>query len=152
MPATTLARKPTWNAFIEEFRETHAHTMVEPIVAACALVAYADGWVSPEEEKRMARLIGDFRPLEVFGAEDVLIAFADISRRFEEDHEAGEREALRLAGELRSRRRHARLLMETCCAIAAADGGFDREERHAALKLCDALDLDPANFGLEDAP
>jgi tellurite resistance protein len=54
----------------------------------------------------------------VFGAEDVLIAFADISRRFEEDHEAGEREALRLAGELRSRRRHARLLMETCCAIA----------------------------------
>jgi tellurite resistance protein TerB len=67
MPATTLARKPTWNAFIEEFRETHAHTMVEPIVAACALVAYADGWVSPEEEKRMARLIATSAPSRCSG-------------------------------------------------------------------------------------
>ena len=152
MPAKTLARTPDWKSFIEEFRAAHAQTMIEPIVAGCALIAYADGWVSPEEERRMARLINDFRPLEVFGAEDVLRAFGEISRLFEEDHDAGEREALRLASELRGRGRHARLLLDTCCAIAAADGGFDREERHAAMALCGALDLDPADYGLEDAP
>jgi tellurite resistance protein TerB len=144
-------RAPAWNDFIREFRETHAQTLLEPIVAACAMVAYADGWVAPEEEKRMAALIGDFRPIEVFGTDEVLRAFNEISRRFEDDHDAGEREALALVAELRTRPRHARVLMQTCCAIATADGALDGEERHAALRLCGALGLDPEEFDLAEA-
>jgi tellurite resistance protein TerB len=144
-------RAPAWNDFIREFRETHAQTLLEPIVAACAMVAYADGWVAPEEEKRMAALIGDFRPIEVFGTDEVLRAFNEISRRFEDDHDAGEREALALVAELRTRPRHARVLMQTCCAIATAEGALDGEERHAALRLCGALGLDSEEFDLAEA-
>ena len=43
------------------------------------------------------------------------------------------------------------LLVEVCCVIAAADGGFDYEERTAAVRICDILGLDPANFGLAEA-
>jgi tellurite resistance protein TerB len=144
-------RPQAWNDLVREFRETHAQTMIEPIVAACAMVAYADGWVAPEEEKRMAGLIGDFRPLEVFGVAETLGAFNEISRRFEDDHDAGEREALALAAELRGRPRYARVLLQTCCAIATADGALDGEERQAVLRLCEALGLDPADFDLVEA-
>jgi tellurite resistance protein TerB len=151
MPAALRTARPTWSDFMEEFRETHARSLIEPIVAGCAVIAYADGWLSPEEEKRVASLIADFRPIEVFGVQDVLSAFADVSRRFEEDHDRAEQEALDLVGELRARPRHARLLLETCCAIATADGALDREERQASLRLCSALGLDPADFDLREA-
>ena len=45
-----------------------------------------------------------------------------------------------------------RLLDEACCAIAAADGGFDEEERLAAIRICEKVGVDPADFGLAEAP
>lgn len=47
--------------------------------------------------------------------------------------------------------RYPALLVETCCAIADADGGFDAEERTAAIRICEVLGLDPGDFGLADA-
>ena len=44
------------------------------------------------------------------------------------------------------------LLVEVCCAIADVDECFDAEERSAAIRICEALGLDPANFDLADAP
>lgn len=39
-----------------ELEDTDA-ALMEAVVAGCALVAYSDGWVSPEETLRMRRLI-----------------------------------------------------------------------------------------------
>jgi len=39
-------------------------------------------------------------------------------------------------------------LIETACAVAEADGGFDEEERVVILRLCTLLDVDPALFDL----
>ena len=41
-----------------------------------------------------------------------------------------------------------RLLIETACSIAEADGGFDAEERAVILRLCKLLGVDPASFDL----
>ena len=43
------------------------------------------------------------------------------------------------------------LLVETCCAIAAADGGFDGEERAAVIRICKVLKLDPDKFEIAEA-
>ena len=43
------------------------------------------------------------------------------------------------------------LLVKTCCAIAAADGGFDAEERKSVMRICEVLGLDPAAFDVADA-
>lgn len=121
---------------------------MEAIVAGCALVAYSDGWVSPEETLRMRRLIMRFEPAKALGLAEVLRLFEETTLRFAEDHDAGARAALDLVSALAGRRRESALLIDTCCAIAEADGGFDAEERETILKLCAMLQIEPESHGL----
>lgn len=123
--------------------------LMEAIVAGCAMVAYADGWVTPDEQKRMTGLIRAFDPVAAFGVAEVMERFEEISARFADDHDAGSTHALTLVSRLRGRPKDCRLLVETCCAIAAADGGFDAEERATVVAICDCLDIDPVEHGLE---
>lgn len=122
--------------------------LMEAIVAGCALVAYSDGWVSPEETLRMRRLIMLFEPAKALGLVEVLRAFEDMTVVFAEDHDAGERAAFDLVSALVGRRRESALLIDTCCAIAEADGGFDAEERGTILRLCAKLGIAPKEHGL----
>lgn len=122
--------------------------LMEAVMAGCALVAYADGWVSPEETLRMRRLITRFEPAQALGVAEILRLFEDITLKFAEDHDAGERDALALVSRLVDRSRESELLIDTCCAIADADGGFDAEERETILKLCALLNVDPGPHGL----
>lgn len=122
--------------------------LMEAVMAGCALVAYADGWVSPEETLRMRRLITRFEPAQALGVAEILRLFEDITLKFAEDHDAGERDALALVSRLVDRSRESELLIDTCCAIADADGGFDAEERETILKLCVLLSVDPSPHGL----
>jgi tellurite resistance protein TerB len=141
----------TWEAFIAELREVHDLTLMEGVVAGCALVAYADGWVAEEERKRMLGLIRGFPAISVFGVDEVLGCFEEQTSAFIDDHEAAEKAALATVARLRGRERYPELLVQTCCSIAAADGGFDAEERRAASLICEALGLAPADFDLADA-
>jgi len=122
--------------------------LMEAVVAGCALVAYSDGWVSPEETLRMRRLILRFDPAKALGVAEVLTLFEDITLRFAQDHDAGERDAFELVSRLVQRPRECELLIDTCCGIADADGGLDAEERQAILKLCALLQVDPRPHGL----
>lgn len=122
--------------------------LMEAIVAGCALVAYSDGWVSPEETLRMRGLIMRFEPAKALGLTEVLRAFEDMTLVFAEDHDSGERAALDLVSALAGRRRESALLVDTCCAIAEADGGFDAEERGTILLLCAKLGIEPEAHGL----
>ncbi|MCA6292713.1 TerB family tellurite resistance protein, partial [Phenylobacterium sp.] len=47
----------------------------EALVSACALVAQSDGWVTPEETRRVAERMRTLPALDVFGVEDVIEAF-----------------------------------------------------------------------------
>lgn len=128
--------------------ETAGAPLMESVAAGCAIVAYCDGWVQPEETWRMRSLLARFAPAQKLGLSTTLDIFEDVSRRFLDDHDAGERYAFALVSRLTGRRRESDLLIETCCAIADADGGFDAEERGAILKMCELLDVDPAAHGL----
>jgi tellurite resistance protein TerB len=138
-----------WEDYVGAFRDSGDHALMEAVTAGCAMVAYADGWVTEDEHKRMLGLIRGFEPVRAFGVDEVVHEFERLTERFNEDHEAGEREALRLVIALKGRRDQAQLLVQTCCAIADADGGFDAEERQAVIRICEALELRPADFGLE---
>jgi tellurite resistance protein TerB len=122
------------------------------VVAGCAVVAYADGWVTEEERRRMLGLIRGFPPMVSVRLEQVEARFDEITRWFEADHDEGERRALGVVQVLRAREPADReLLVQTCCAIADADGGFDAEERRAVLRICETLEIEPARFDLADA-
>lgn len=121
---------------------------MEAVVAGCALVAYCDGWVTPEENRRMRGLITRFEPVAALGLAEALQMFETLTLEFGRDYEAGERHALDLVAGLADNRQEAELLIDTCCAIADADGGFDAEERQMILRLCALLGVDPEGHGL----
>lgn len=123
-------------------------SIIEGVVAGCALVAYCDGWVTPEETRRMRGLITRFEPAAAIGVAEALQMFETLTFEFAHNYEAGERHAFELAARLATRPRDAELLIDTCCAIADADGGFDAEERQMILRLCTLLGVDAERHGL----
>ncbi|NJO32995.1 MAG: tellurite resistance TerB family protein, partial [Rhodospirillales bacterium] len=122
--------------------------LMEAVVAGCALVAYSDGWVSPEETLRMRRLILRFEPAKALGLAEILRLFEEMTLSFADNFETGEQAAFELVSRLAGRHRESDLLIDTCCGIADADGGFDAEERETILKLCAMLQIEPETHGL----
>lgn len=145
MQRSSKRRQRLSQARIRELQEADGELM-EAVVAGCALVAYSDGWVTIEETRRMSGLIRQFEPVRAFGGADIAQAFDDIAARFTRDHDAGAEYAWSVVARLADSRHDAELLIETCCAIAEADGGFDAEERQTILSLCEKLRLNAADF------
>ncbi|KQY89770.1 tellurite resistance TerB family protein [Brevundimonas sp. Root1423] len=121
---------------------------MDAIVAACALVAQADGWVTPQERKRMTDRMRETPSIRSFGLHEVLVGFEALNLRFDRDLEDGQAAAEAAIAQLRGQPGPSRLLIETACSVAEADGGFDAEERAALLRMCELLDVDPARFDL----
>lgn len=121
---------------------------MDAVVAACALVAQADGWVTREEHKLTVERMSRSPAIALFGAQEVIAGFEAVIARFEDDPEEGRAMAEAAVRRVRSQPRSARWLVETACAVAEADGGLDGEERTAILRLCQLLDLDPRAFAL----
>lgn len=116
---------------------------MDALVAACALVAQADGWVTPDERQRMVERMRRSPAVAVFGVQEVLQGFETLNERFDRDLDDGVAAAETAVRRLTGRAGPARLLVQTACAVAAADGGFDAEERDVVLRLCELLDLAP---------
>lgn len=121
---------------------------MDAIVAACALVAQADGWLTPEERKRTIDRMRHSPSVALFGVHEVIIGFEALNLRFESNLEDGEAAAEAAVRRLRGQPGPSRLLIETACSVAEADGGFDAEEREVILRLCRLLELDPAHYDL----
>jgi tellurite resistance protein TerB len=144
--------RQSWDEFHDEIKQAQNEHLMEGIVAGCALVAYADGWVTTEEHDRMVSLIRGFEPIAVFGHDDVIATFEAMTSRFASDQSSGEAAALLAVARVKGRSKYPDLLVKTCCAIAAADGGFDAEERRVIIRICQLLGLDPETFNISDAP
>ena len=145
------SRRPTAHELRQAFESTSDAKLMDAVVCGCALVAYADGWVTPDEQKRMTGLIRAFEPLNSFGIEEVLQAFDEVTERFTSDPEQGEVHALRAVARIRDMKNYPDLLIETCSAIAGADGGFDEAERLAIISLCETLGLHAGDYDLLEA-
>lgn len=138
--------------FDGEIHRARNEHLMEGIVSGCALVAYADGWVTTEEHDRMLASLRGFAPIAAFGLDDVTVTFDVLTARFAAEQIGGEAAALDAVAKVKGAGQYPSLLVEACCAIAAVDGGFDAEERTAVVRICDVLELDPASFGLAEAP
>ncbi|NJO34815.1 MAG: tellurite resistance TerB family protein [Rhodospirillales bacterium] len=138
--------------FLDELEGAHSATLLNAVSAGCAVIAYADGTVTPEERNRMISFTRRFDALRGFHMNDVINAFETATSWFEEDYARGEKRALADVNHLQENRRHAVMLLNACQAIAAADGVFHPQERLAMVRLCRSLNLDPAEFDLGHAP
>lgn len=131
-----------------EVTKVRNQDFLEGVVAGCALVAYADGVVKPEEKQKMMGFLRVSEVLSVFDTSDVIKLFEKFSDQFEFDPAIGEANALKAVNKVKKKEGEARLLVRVCCAIGASDGDFDNAERKSVSKICSELGLNPADFDL----
>ncbi|MFZ1325800.1 MAG: tellurite resistance TerB family protein [Candidatus Contendobacter sp.] len=123
-------------------------SFLEAVVAGCVLVAHADGVVRPEEKQKMMGFLRNSEVLSAFSVEEVIGLFDKYAKQFEFDHQIGKASVLQIVGRLKSKDSEARLMVRVCCAIGAADGNFDAQEKEMVRAICNELGLNPKDFDL----
>ena len=117
-------------------------------MAGSALLALADGEVTPDEKRKMVKFIENYEPLSVFKTTEIINSFNDFVSQLEFDNELGEAKALQAIGKMKKNDEAARLILRLVIAIGAADGDFDDYEKAMARKIALELSLEPADFDL----
>jgi tellurite resistance protein TerB len=118
-------------------------------MAGSALVAMADGSVSPEEKQKMIKFIESNDALSVFTTSDVIKAFQEFVTQLEFDKDIGEAKAYQALGKMKSDVEASRLLVRMIIAVAASDGNFDANEKAVAKKIAKELNINPSEFELD---
>ena len=121
---------------------------MEAVVSGCALVAAADGSIDAEEKQKMAGFVERADELKHFDMREVIEVFQKTAGDFEFDHAIGKATALKTISKIKGNEEHGRLLVRIVCAIGAADGDFDANERAVVSEIARELSLDPADFDL----
>ena len=121
---------------------------MEAVVSGCAMIAAADGTVDSTEKKKMADFIERSDELKHFDIRKVIEVFNKSIGDFEFDYHIGKTNALKTIGKIRGKDDQARVLVRVVCAIGAADGDFDDDEKGAVREIAQDLGLDPKEFDL----
>lgn len=96
--------------------------LLDAIVAACALVAYADGKVTVEERRSMLRAMRAMPALAAFSPAEVAAEFQIYAARFEQQPERARDHALRVIKSIVPRADDVALLLQACQHVMHADG------------------------------
>ena len=148
MSDTQFGRRTVRSAFVAAEIEHASNTeFMEAIVAACAIISFADGEVASAERRRFLAMTRSEPRLAIFSFEELAEEFAAHVATINIDPEMGYEIAYEKLAPFRNRRREATVIFETCRELIPADGVIHPAERRAFAKVCEALGLDP-----EDAP
>lgn len=145
----TQEKSAELNAGVKKYKNKD---FLEATTAGCAMVAFADGIVQPEEKSKMAGFIERNEALKVFDIRKVIDSFETYVKGFEFDYVIGKGEALKAIAKIKKDSDEARLLVRVCCAIGAADNDFDNNEKRVVIEICKELGIDPAEFDLKAEP
>ena len=130
----------------ELFNRYKSQDVLDAVVAACALVAMADGYLDASERQKMLEFVHQSEELRVFDTNKVIQKFNLYISRMENDRIMGRAEAFRALGKIRTKPEIARLVARYCIAIGYADGNFDPNEQQMVADICRELGLNPAEF------
>ena len=121
---------------------------MEAVVNGCVLVAAADGSIDSSEKQKMAGFIQRSNELKHFDIGEVIEVFQKAAAEYESDSVFGKASALEKIGKVKANADQGRLLVRVVCAIGAADGDFDPQEKQIVAEIARALGLNPADFDL----
>lgn len=115
------------------------HDVMDAVVAACALVAYADGKADTSERNRLLGLMRRVPLLEGFSRQDLDEEFSRHERAFAVDPVHARERALETVAALRPNANEARALVRSCEEIVRADGIAHPLENAALRSIISAL-------------
>ena len=136
---------PHLRQLLHEQIERHRHRgFLEAAMAACALVAAADGHASFRERSRIDGILESLEGLRVFDPHEGVDAFDRYLERLEIQPEAGRREAVEaVRRQIDEDPAQGPLLLRLCRVISEANGEPSSEKRRAIADLCAELGLEP---------
>jgi len=140
--------KETSNNLKGEVQKFRNKDFLEATIAGCAMVAAADGTISPEEKRKMVGFINQNDALKVFDTSEVVKLFEKFASTYDFDPLIGKGECLKAISRLKKRPEEARLMILVCCAIGTADGNFDDNEKQVVREICSELGQNPVDFNL----
>ena len=115
--------------------------LLEAVMAATALVAYADGEIETAERDEVITTLDELDILRRAGGEAGIERFDAFAAELESDLEAGQRHALSAIGELKGDADMGKLVVDICIAISAADGEIEEEEEARIVEIRAAIGL-----------
>jgi tellurite resistance protein len=114
--------------------------LLDALVAACAIVAYADGRADDRERRRLLGMMRRIPLLEGFSRDDLAEEFARHERAFEADPAQAREQALATIATLKPNTTEMRTLLSSCDDILRADGVAHPLEYEALSAIGRALD------------
>lgn len=122
------------------------NSVLDALLASCALVAMADGHLDQREQQKVYDFIHQSDELRSFNTQQVIARFDHFVRGLQLDPIVGRGEALRAVGKVRDQYDLARLVVRYGIAIGFADGQFARSEQDTIRDICHELRLNPGEF------
>jgi tellurite resistance protein TerB len=114
--------------------------LLDAMVAACAIIAYADGNADEQERRRLLGLMRRIPLLEGFARDDLAYEFALHEQAFELDPASAKQTALQTIAALRPSGDEFRALLKSCEEIIRADGIAHPLEQDALRTIMRALE------------
>jgi len=122
-------------------------------MAACSLVATADGVVTLGERVRVDQILETLEALKIFDPHEAVNLFNDFSDEILKSPKTGHERALNALADAAKDDETKALIIRICCAISEVDHPESNDEAIAAdqieiVSLCSHLGVDPKTCGL----
>jgi tellurite resistance protein TerB len=145
MAGFLAALKETYSTQMERH---HNKAFLNATMAACALVATADGHVTFSETVRVDQIVETLEQLKAFDPVEAADLFRDYCDTVLDNPKEGHPKLVAILETVRGNQETAELLIRVCLAVTEADGKSSLADQIEIVSLCSLLELDPAHFGL----
>lgn len=126
-----------------EISISQGSAFMEAFVAACALIAHADGELARPERRRLFTAARNEPRLAPFSHEDIAEEFAGHVANYAFDPELANEFAIEKIAPLRGRTREAHAIVDSCRQVLVADGVAHPAEYRALDKIKRTLGIEP---------
>ncbi len=121
---------------------------LEGVMAACAMVATADGEVSFAERVRVDQIMEALSALKVFDPHEGVDLFNKFTDAILEHPADGHEAAFQIMEKIARQPDCGALMLRICCAVSEADGQKNVADQIEIVTLCTRLGIDPIHCGL----
>jgi tellurite resistance protein TerB len=121
---------------------------LEGVMAACALVATADGEVSFAQRVRVDQILETLDALKVYDPHEGIDIFNEFTDAILENPQAGHETAYQAMAGVARNVDDGALMVRICCAVSEANGEKSLVDQIEITSLCSRLGLDPDKCGI----
>jgi tellurite resistance protein TerB len=137
------------NLFREQVGRYRNWPFLNAAMAACALVATANGKVSFCQRVRIDQILETLDRLREFDPHEGVDLFNDFVEKIVRSPAAGHDKALAALSVVAREKEVAELLIRLCLAVSESDGKISMSELSEIVSLCGVLGVEPRSVGLD---